>query len=130
MFDAGISSVRAWRLESVSSSSVLASDLTSTPQTRCSSAGAARIASMSCWSCWTAERRSVATGRGEGWQAERKRATTGTEHAARADRARPLLRNLIQRLDDVVEIGRVDLRGAGFARARGERVGAGLAEAD
>src|ERR1035437_775163 len=85
---------------------------------------------MSCWSCWAAERRGVATGREEGWQAERKRATTRAEQAARADRARPLLRNLIQRLDDVVEIGRVDLRGAGLARARGERVGAGLAEAD
>src|SRR5579862_1715227 len=39
-----------------------------------------------------------------------------------------LLANLIQRLDDVVEVGGIGLRGAGLARPRGEDVTAGLAE--
>src|SRR6185436_20570759 len=46
----------------------------------------------------------------------------------RAEQSRPLLGDFIERLDRVVEVGGVDLRGARLAGARHVDVAAGLSE--
>src|SRR3954467_13007065 len=121
MLDAGIISLLAFRSYRMPSSR---RDLTSTPHEACASCGCSRMVSIAAW-------RAVGAGLG--------RVTVATcgerlpwaqaAVAASAPTAPPrLFCDLIERLDDVVEVGGVDLRCARLAGTRHEDVVACLTE--
>ena len=129
MFDAGIISLPAFSAYSVSS---VFSDLTSTPQEPCASAGCARIGvdvvlerdegGGGGWAGGSDGGTGAAQAHGcgaAGRRGERRDGPAGDDYFAISS----------SDLDHVVEVGRVDLRRAGFARARHEDVVADLAEA-